>query len=474
MTTNAQLTADVTLPSGMEIETGSPFAKIWRLKNSGGQNWQDVRLMNLSGTIPTAVNWHPVPATAPNGETDLKLSLAAPPQPGSYTSQWQLHNSAGQPFGPPLTVQIQAIPGGANNGRLISYSTTTTDGSGTAQTGQTFSHTLLLENTGGRRWRADYQLTYLGGDAQPAQPSYPLPATIPGEMNSVTITLTAPATGGTAVTFWQLRDEKGVAFGGFIAPELPITAPVVVAPPFNPTAWRTVIWDITGIFESGKPGGNPAAYQNKDSGIVSYGAHQVTLASGNLGRVLTIFFQKSNSAASQALQQEFMGRVQDKNQHEGLRNDGRFRDLLIQAANEPAMIAAQDDIFGEGFYIPAVAEAQKLGIQTPLGVACIYDTRIQHGAGGSTFLFGLTKDKAGGNIGQNGLTEAAWLAVFLDEREALLHRLANKAEQNGDANSGRFLRNSTFRVQELRTLLQANNLGLTGQFTVRGFKLTGL
>lgn len=474
MSTNAQLTADVTLPPGIEVEAGSPFAKIWRLQNNGGQPWQNIRLMNLGGTIPTAINWQPVPATPPGQTADLKLALAAPAQPGAYTSDWQLHDGAGQPFGPKLTVQIEAIPSGFNNGRLTSY-TTATATAGTAQAGETYTHTLLLENTGGRRWRSDYQITYLGGDATAAQPSYPLPATIPGEMNSVTITLTAPAVAGPAATYWQLRDEKGNPFGGFIAPEVVVNVPTPTTPPFQPQAWRKIIWDITGIFESGKPGGNPAAYQNKDSGIVSYGAHQVTLSSGNLGRVLAIFFQKSTSAASQALQQEYFGRVQDKNAHEGLRNDGRFRDLLIQAANEPAMVEAQDDIFGEGFYNPAIAEAEKLGIRTPLGVGCIYDTRIQHGAGGSTFLFGLTKDKLGGRaIGDAGLTEAQWLATFLDEREALLNRLADKSERNGDAASGRFLRASTFRVQELRTLLQANNLGLAGQFTVRGFKLTGL
>jgi hypothetical protein len=249
---------------------------------------------------------------------------------------------------------------------------------------------------------------------------------------------------------------------------------VVVARPFEPLAWRNAIWDLTGIFESGKPGGNPSAYQNKDSGIVSYGAHQVTLASGNLWRVLNLYFQNSNTAVSQALKQEYAGRVQDKNAYEGLRHDTRLRDLLIEAAKDPAMVNAQHDIFGQGFYVPAIAEAEKLGIRTPLGMACIYDTRIQHGAGGSTFLFGLTKQKAGGNIGEKGITEPRWLAVFLDEREALLHRLADKADGTGDTNSGRFLRNSVFRVQELRKLLQANNLELKGPFTMRGFTLKGL
>ena len=352
-----------------------------------------------------------------------------------------------------------------NNGRLVSYTTQPT----AVAAGQSYSHTLVLENTGNRPWTAAYQLTYLGGDATPAQNRLSLPPTAPGQTAQLTVTLTAPAQGGTAVTFWQLRAEQGQPFGGYIGPEAAVSAPT-----FAPHAWRTAIWDLTGIFESGKPGGDPSAYQNKDAGIVSYGAHQVTLASGNLARVLNLYFQNSNTHVRHALQQEYGARVQDRNNYESLRHDTRLRDLLLEAAKDPAMVNAQHDIFGQGFYVPAVAEAEKLGIRTPLGVACIYDTRIQHGAGGSTFLFGLTKDKAGGNIGQNGLTEAAWLAVFLDEREALLHRLADKAEREGDANSGRFLRNSVFRVQELRKLLQANNLGLKGPFRMRGFTLQGL
>lgn len=469
---NGRLIADASIPIGMEIEAGSPFKKSWRLQNTGNQTWAQCRLVYVEGTLPTAVNWHMLPAAVPGQEIEMSISLSAPREPATYRSQWQMNDPSGNPFGPSLLVQIEVIPGGQNNGRMLSYSTNGDEGSGSVNGGETYSQTLVLENTGGRRWRADYQLAYLGGGLEPQQMVYNLPATIPGENNALTVTMKATAPAGITVSYWQMRDQNGVAFGGFIAPETRVLAAVQATQPFDPQAWRKVIWDITGIFESGRPGGNPAAYQNRDSGIVSYGAHQVTLASGNLGRVLALYFQNSNSPTSQALQNEYAARVNAIDQ--SLRNDTRFRDLLIQAANEPQMVQAQDDIFGEGFYNPAVAEAQRLGIRTPLGVACIYDTRIQHGAGGSTFLFGLTKDKIGGMIGEKDISESSWLAVFLDEREALLNRLADKSDRNGDTVSGNFLRTSTFRVRELRNLLTANNVGLTGQFAVRGQQITGL
>ena len=200
--------------------------------------------------------------------------------------------------------------------------------------------------------------------------------------------------------------------------------------------------------------------------------HQVTLSSGNLGRVLSLYFQNSNTPVSQELQNNYFARVQaiDGN----LRNDTRFRDLLIEAAKEEAMVIAQDDIFAEGFYNPSIEKVKELGLRTPFGMVTIYDTRIQHGGGGLNFLIGLTEESAGGFVGQNNIDEASWLAVFMDEREALLNRLADKSDRNGDTASGGFLRASTFRVRELRALLTAPNLGLTGTFNVRGHTITGL
>lgn len=355
-------------------------------------------------------------------------------------------------------------------GQLVSYKTGNMVGSATVPGGESFEQTLTLKNDGQRRWTPQFQLSYLGGDSRPAQESYSLPVTAPGKQSQVTIKLTAPRNGGRAITFWQLRDPDGRPFGGYIGPEVQVTGKP--APVFDPRTWRQVIWAITGIFESGKPGGRPEAYQNTDSGIVSYGAHQVTLSSGNLGRVLSIYFKNSDTPTSQALENEYAARVGaiDAN----LRNDTRFRDLLLAAATEAAMVQAQDDVFATQFYNPAVAKAQQVGLKTPLGVAIMYDTFVQHGPGGANFLVGLTQKAAGGDIGQAGIDEQGWLGVFLNEREALLNRLGDKSERNGDPASARALRASTFRVRELRQLWTANNFGLEGQFTVRTHQITGL
>jgi hypothetical protein len=127
--------------------------------------------------------------------------------------------------------------------------------------------------------------------------------------------------------------------------------------PFDPEKWRPTIWSITSIFESGRPGGNPAMYQTYDSGIVSYGKHQATLASGSLSLVLDEYYARSQTIIRQRLWQNFDGRVKAKD--ETLRDDDNFKSLLIQAAAEQAMLEAQDSIFEQFYYQPAISKAQQ-------------------------------------------------------------------------------------------------------------------
>jgi hypothetical protein len=238
-------------------------------------------------------------------------------------------------------------------------------------------------------------------------------------------------------------------------------------------AWRTTIWAITSIFESGRPEGNPAAFQNVDAGIISYGKHQAALASGALARVLQAYFARSDSPVSRALQAAYAGRVAARDP--ALRHDARLRDLLIQAAAEAAMQAAQDAVFEAAYYQPAVQAAVRHNLATPLGLACLYDTRIQ---GGLDHLLQKTSDALGGRVGEvtaaGLIDERRWLHAFLDEREAWLLALADRKAAQGDQASANALRISTFRVAELRLLLIADNLALSGEFTVRGQRVPPL
>jgi hypothetical protein len=139
------------------------------------------------------------------------------------------------------------------------------------------------------------------------------------------------------------------------------------------------------------------------------------------------------------------------------------------------MSEAQDSVFDQSFYQPAVTQAQRYNVSTPLGLACLYDTNIQ---GGLFILLPRVTERVGGVIGETGpsgiINEASWIGAFLDLREERLLRLADQSEARGDQVNANALRISTFRGEEYRKLLQAGNLMLEGELTVRQRKVRGI
>lgn len=349
--------------------------------------------------------------------------------------------------------------------------------------GTTFQATWRYTNTGTTTWNGRYHFAYtltphpetavyprspLGTEMAFAITDLGAPAAVPpGETVALTVTFTAPATAATHATNWQLQSPDGQRFGPVrwlrvVVKETQPIEPTGATADFTPDNWRSAIFAITGVFE----GGRSDSYQNIDSGIVSYGKHQATLHSGNLERVLQAYFRRSSSATSQALQQEYAGRVQRK--EESLRHDARFKQLLLAAAAEPEMSQVQDEVFDTHFYTRAVNRANQLGITTPLGLACLYDTQIQ---GGLDRIVELVTQKLGTSGPSATVDEPTWIRTFLDEREAWLNRVADNKEKGGEPQDARFLRTSTFRVRELRQLLESGNLQLAGEFSIRGQRI---
>ncbi|MDJ0754335.1 MAG: NBR1-Ig-like domain-containing protein [Ardenticatenaceae bacterium] len=480
-----QLIDDASISADRLLESGTPFKKMWRLFNSGNEVWESCLLVNCGGTVTADLASHPLPAVKAGETGTVTLKLTAPSTVGSQSSCWRFQDATGAPVGDPLIVSFKTTPGGSLNGRMVSYHIDSPSVENTVESGRPFTLSVLLENSGGTSWRPGDHLYFLGGDGQPQFKHVPLPAVIPGDRVDITLELTAGPAAGSATTFWQLRTAAGTPFGGVVAPTYKIAPQPIIPEPaaVDPQKWRQVIWDITGVFESGRVGGDPAALQTHDAGIVSFGKHQATLQSGNLAVLLNLYIKNSSSAAAQALQAHYLHRVQQRDPN--LRHDTEFHNLLRQAGSEPAMQAAQDDLFATHFYNPAVTKAAEIGLQTPLGLACLYDTRIQHGTGGANFLIGLTSENFSPPPAASTIDEAAWLHAFLNEREALLNRLADKREaeaaQTADPQrkrslqlTARALRISTFRAQELQQLLNSGNLQLKGNFRVRGLQIQGL
>ena len=119
------------------------------------------------------------------------------------------------------------------------------------------------------------------------------------------------------------------------------------------------------------------------------------------------------------------------------------------AAADPRFRAQQDALAGRLDLDPALRAARRLGIRTPLGVAVLYDTAVQHGTAddpdGMPALIERAIRRAGGDPA-GGVGERDWLGAFLDEREQTLRHPHDEDTRAAWAES-------TSRVDALRDLV---------------------
>jgi chitosanase len=143
--------------------------------------------------------------------------------------------------------------------------------------------------------------------------------------------------------------------------------------------------------------------------------------------------------------------VESSDSEEGL--DG-FADAWAEAADDPEQRALQDELVDELYFDPAMTLADEVGIQTPLGQAIVWDTMIQHGAGGENGTRAIIEETQD-DVGVLEGDETAWLDAFLDAR---LHHLGHAYENADDSDAADAASES--RVDALRSLLQDGNLAL--------------
>lgn len=185
---------------------------------------------------------------------------------------------------------------------------------------------------------------------------------------------------------------------------------------------RKAAFLITAAFE----GRGYSAYQNYDHGIVSYGIIQFTLAAGSLARVIEIYLNRSSSDVAGKLR-SYLPRVQTRDSN--LRHDTDFRDLLIQAADEPAMQEAQDLVATEGFWKAVVdGYITHRNIRLPLSWALLFDMGVNFGVNHG--FVRLAEQQLGipprSRVGTNGVTE-----------QQLMRRVAELRKQSHDRQAER-------------------------------------
>src|SRR5207249_6938228 len=107
---------------------------------------------------------------------------------------------------------------------------------------------------------------------------------------------------------------------------------------------------------------------------ISYGRHQATLSGGNLHLVVARFVELSSGEVANALR-GYLDRLKAKDR--SLKKDDRFIDLLKQAAKQPEMRRAQDEVFHKEYWEPAARRARSARITSALGYALLYDSQVQ-------------------------------------------------------------------------------------------------
>lgn len=212
---------------------------------------------------------------------------------------------------------------------------------------------------------------------------------------------------------------------------------------------------IVNIFETGRVRGDYAnvTLLDGDSGRLTYGRSQTTLASGNLFKLIVDYVDAPGAEYREDFA-PFLPRLKAK--ASSLDRDARLRDLLRRAGADPVMQRVQDRFFDRVYWDPAVRASRRIGLREPLSVAVVYDSFI-HGSWGRVRR--LT-DEASGNLAAAG-KEREWIASYVSVRRAWLA-----------SRRSALLRRTVYRMDAFRRLMDEGRWKLDPPFEVRGIRVT--
>jgi|GEM_PF-857599 len=214
---NASYIADVTILYSPAFKPGDKFTKTWRIKNTGTCDWsRAISIAFISGDRFGAATTAISQKVLAGNITEISLAMVAPSLTGVVTSNWRLITDLGKPFGPVLSTSI-TLPAAASsavgclNSALVSDVTIP---SGTKlNTGEAFTKTWRVQNTGTCEWNRDFKITFVGGDLLGSDTTKIRQFVAPGATTEISLGMTAPGTAGTVTSSWQMASDTGKLFG---------------------------------------------------------------------------------------------------------------------------------------------------------------------------------------------------------------------------------------------------------------------
>jgi len=108
----AKFVSDVTLADGCLVRPGEVLHKVWRVRNTGNEDWPSgVRLMHVGGDLLGAISGQEVGMVKAGALVNLNLALTMPLAPGRYTSYWRLSTPSptNARFGHRFWVTVQVV-----------------------------------------------------------------------------------------------------------------------------------------------------------------------------------------------------------------------------------------------------------------------------------------------------------------------------------------------------------------------------
>jgi chitosanase len=207
---------------------------------------------------------------------------------------------------------------------------------------------------------------------------------------------------------------------------------------------------IVNIFETSRPLGDysKVTLLSGDSGHLTYGRSQTTLASGNLYLLIKRYCETAGAELSEELM-PYLGRLEDRDVN--LDQNMKFRRLLRDAGQDLIMQQVQDRFFDSVYWNPALRSAQSIGISQALCVGVVYDSHIH---GSWSLMQGQTNERFG-KVADIG--EQDWTQHYIEVRRDWLAHHSNT-----------LLHKTVYRMDSFREIIKEGNWKLDLPFSCRG------
>jgi chitosanase len=238
------------------------------------------------------------------------------------------------------------------------------------------------------------------------------------------------------------------------APPGATAADAPAAPAMLTTTQAQAAKAIVNIFETGTVLGryDQVTLIPGDTGHLTYGRSQTTLASGLLHDLLSLYVGNPGARFARRLA-PYLPRTAARDL--SLDHDAGFANLLRACADDLVMRETQDAFFDLAFWRPALESAAKMGMTQPLSVAIVYDGRVH----GSWQRLRDETSAADGSLAQLG--ERAWVQAYVRRRLAWLAQHA-RAD----------LRATVYRMEAFQRLIDQDRWALALPLVVRGEEIS--